>query len=142
MDDKSITEKIKSFIKENTINHTTYWYPLAKIKSGIPVAAYLITEIYKDNNIDLIKKVLEKCNIRYVNCIQEYMPELNKNRDIIEMLYEKDEDGYVFPWISEMFILDQSEKWLIYISHEGTITFTGEEISKAARDIIPEKYEV
>lgn len=142
MDDKSITEKIESFLKENTINHITYWYPLAKIKSGIPAAAYLVTEIYRDNRIDLIKKILEKCNIRYGNCVQQYMTELHENSDLIEMLYEKDEYGYVLPWLCEMFIFDRSKKWLIYISHEETITFTGEEITKAAREIIPEKYEV
>lgn len=142
MDDKSITKKIRSFIKENTVNHSTYWYPLSEIKGEIPASAYLITEIYRDNRVDLIERVLEKCNIRFGDWIQEHMTELHKNSDLIEMLYEKDEDGYVFPWLSEIFIFDQSEKWLIYISHEETISFTGEEIVKAAREIIPEKYEI
>lgn len=141
MDAKSIIEKIRSFLKENTINHSTYWYPLSEIKSGIPVSAYLITEIYSDNRIDFIESVLKRCNIRFGYWIQEYIEELH-NGDLIEMLYEKDEDGYVFPWLSEMFIFDRSEKWLIYISHEETIAFTGEELVKAAREIIPEKYEI
>lgn len=138
---KNVVERIKSFVKENTVNHSTYWYPLSEIKSGIPVSAYLITEIYSDNRIDFIESVLKRCNIRFSYWIQEYIEELH-NGDLIEMLYEKDEYGYVFPWLSEMFIFDRSEKWLIYISHEETISFTGDEIVQAAREIIPENYEI
>lgn len=139
MKDK-IIQKLNDYLKENTVMHTTYWYPLVEIKSGIPAAAYYITDIYKDNQINLIERVLYKCGIRTVNAIQPEFYEYHENEDIYDMLYEKDEYGYCFPYLCEMFIWDFSEEWLIYISHEQTISFTGKKISEMAENIIPEKY--
>ena len=49
---------------------------------------------------------------------------------MIRLLYEKDGIGYNFPWYVETFYYDPSRRWMIYVSHEGTITFTGNEIHK------------
>ena len=51
-----------------------------------------------------------------------------ENENIIELLYSSDDAGYDFPWYVETYYYDSSEKWMIYVSHEGTITFAGEEI--------------
>lgn len=63
-----------------------------------------------------------------------------ENESIVRLLYERDEDGYVFQWYAETFIFDRFEEWLIYLSHEHTITFTGEKIVTAAKRIIPSYY--
>lgn len=139
MKDK-IIKRLNDCLRENTVMNTTYWYPLVDIKSGIPAVAYYITDIYKDNQINLIERVLYKCGIRTVNTIQPEFYEYHENEDIYDMLYQKDEYGYDFPYLCEMFIWDFSKEWLIYISHEQTISFTGEKISETARNIIPEKY--
>ncbi len=139
MKDK-IIQKLNNYLRKNTVMHTTLWYPLVEIKSGISAAAYYITDIYKDNQINLIERVFYKCGIRTVNTIQPEFYEYHENVDIYDMLYEKDEYGYDFPYLSEMFIWDFFEEWLIYISHEQTISFTGKKISETAKDIIPEKY--
>lgn len=55
-------------------------------------------------------------------------------------LYEKDDTGYCFPWTDEMYYFDNSESWIIYVSHEGTITFAGEQLSEIAESIIPDIY--
>ena len=50
----------------------------------------------------------------------------------MELLYERDEVGYTFPWYVESFYFDDNHQWMIYVSHEGTVIFTGEMITKAA----------
>ena len=55
---------------------------------------------------------------------------------MIRLLYEKDGIGYNFPWYVETFYYDPSRRWMIYVSHEGTITFTGNEITQAANNFI------
>ena len=36
-----------------------------------------------------------------------------------------DEDGYEFPYFSEQYTFDDTREWLIYKSHEFTVTFAG-----------------
>ena len=55
-------------------------------------------------------------------------------------LYEKDDAGYIFPWIDEEYYFDRSESWIIYVSHEGTITFAGEQMPGISETIIPDRY--
>ena len=40
----------------------------------------------------------------------------------------------------EAYYYDATKQWMIYVSHEGTITYAGEEMVKFAKEIIPEKY--
>ena len=56
------------------------------------------------------------------------------------LLYEADEDGYNFPWYVESYYYDGSKQWMIYTSHEFTITFAGEKLVCAAKEIIDSKY--
>ena len=37
---------------------------------------------------------------------------------------------------------DNIKNWLMYVSHEGTITFAGEKLVKTAEEFIDEKYKV
>lgn len=62
--------------------------------------------------------------------------------DIRRLLYEKDEDGYTFPWYVETYYFDDTEKWMIYVSHEGTISFTGSKIVKIADEVLGGNYEI
>lgn len=36
-----------------------------------------------------------------------------ENESIVRLLYEQDEDSYVFQWYAKTFIFDRSEEWLI-----------------------------
>lgn len=137
---KTENNKLIQFIKDNTFYDTLYWYPLTHLKNDIPVVAYKIDDLYKENMIDSIKEVLVACGIKTVKTFQTDYMTLLKNDNIIDLLYEKDKDGYNFPWYVETFYYDKSQKWMIYVSHEGTITFTGESIVKIAKRIIPERY--
>ena len=120
----------------------TYWYPLNKIKENIPVIAYDLDKIYTDNQIEQIEKVLKDCSINMVTMFQNQdYKTMSETMSLNKMLYEKDADGYVFPWNIESYYYDDTKKWLIYVSHEGTITFSGEKIVDTAKKYIDNKYQ-
>lgn len=56
------------------------------------------------------------------------------------LLYEADRNRYNFPWYVESYYFNNSKQWMIYTSHEFTITFAGEKIVSAAIRIIDSKY--
>lgn len=140
MKNKRTETELVRFISGSTVYGGLYWYPLNILKSDIPVAAYKIDAIYKDGEIDLIEKVLQACAITCADTFQTDSMEFFENDNIAELLYERDGSGYCFPWYVETFYFDDSKKWMIYVSHEGTITFSGAEIAAAAKRIIPEGY--
>lgn len=118
-----------------------YWYPLYEIKDGIPAAVFDVERIYRDRRIRKLKSVLKAMSICEVISIQnqDYKPE-PEQVDLLARLTERDEDGYTFPWYVESYYYDESKTWLIYVSHEGTVTFAGEKLAKTAMEIIPGKY--
>ena len=61
-------------------------------------------------------------------------------KDMTKLLYERDDDGYIFPWLLEMYYYDKSEEWIVYVSHEGTITFAGEKLAQISKRVIPDCY--
>ena len=128
MKNPEVEKKLIHCIKNNNSNHSLYWYPLVNIESSLCTAAYDITRIYQDDQIILLENIVNTCNIVYVSMFQMDHREYFENESIVRLLYERDEDGYVF------------EEWLIYLSHEHTITFTGEKIVTAAKRIIPSYY--
>lgn len=145
LQDDRTEEKIKQFLSEysSAFPDNYYWYPLVSLKKSIGVTAYDADKIYRSNDIVLLEKLFRECNINQVNMLQMDIaadaPAL-KTQSIISLLYEKDEYGYNFPWITETFYFDASKQWLAYVSHEGTISFTGTDIVKKAVVILPDKY--
>ena len=120
----------------------TYWYPLNKIKENVPVIAYDLDKIYTDNQIEQIEKVLKDCSINMVTMFQNQdYKTMSETLSLNKRLYEKDSDGYVFPWNIESYYYDNTKMWLIYVSHEGTITFSGEKIVDIAKKYIDNKYQ-
>lgn len=119
----------------------TYWYPLNKIKENIPVIAYDLDKIYTDDQIEEIEKVLKDCSINMVTMFQNQdYKTMSETLSLNKRLYERDSDGCVFPWHVECYYYDKSKSWMIYVSHEATITFTGEEIVRIAKATIDTKY--
>lgn len=139
MKSEDIHKKINDFLNEYSSN--CYWYPLCYIKKNVEVIAFNIHDIYNDNNIKQIEKTLQDCNICLVNSIQHQSgDEKLVEEDIIKLLYEKDSEGYTFPWYVETFYFDSTKSWLIYVSHEGTISFTGSKMAQSAKENISNKY--
>ena len=135
MKNEIVEKGLIDFIKEYSAIPCLYWFPLIKLKKSIPVIAYNLDELYKNDKISLLEKVLKSCEISNVNTFQMDHREYFEGENIFELLYEKDEDGYTFPWSFETFYFDSSKTWLIYVSHEGTISFTGKKIAETAEKI-------
>lgn len=140
MKNSKVEKKLIHYIKSNSDHNSLYWYPLVHVAKFISVAAYDIIRIYQDKNMFFIENVVKLCNIKDVSMFQMDCREYFENESITQLLYEQDEDGYIFQWYAETFIFDESEEWLIYLSHENTISFTGEKIVVAAKKIIPPCY--
>lgn len=135
-------------VKEAILSGNGYWYPLSKNDSSMEAAAYSLDRIFRDNRIDLIKSIIEKAGISEVTAFHPYWYEHSRGsrwKDITDMksyLYEKDDMGYSFPWLDEVYYFDKSGSRIIYVSHEGTITFAGEQLPKLSEEIIPAVYKV
>lgn len=124
----------------NTTRDNSYWYPLTRLKIDLPIISYNVDKIYKEDQIILLRNLLESCKIDRVIMIQMNHGIVIENENIIELLYAIDDSGYDFPWYVETYYYDSSKKWMIYVSHEGTITFAGEEIVAFAKKILPLDY--
>lgn len=140
MKNSAVEAKLLAFLNEYACGKDLYWYPLTRLKKDISVIAYDIDNIYKSGEIFLLEKVFLQCGISDVSTFQMDSREFFENDSIFDLLYEKDNDGFVFPWTVETFYFDASYSWLVYVSHEGTISFTGAEIAQAAAEKIPDKY--
>ena len=137
--------KIKTYLTSDLSNSPyysiDYWYPLQSIKDDIPVVAFDLDKIYEDGAINQIENVLCKTSIDMVTVVQNQEHNSNSPKtNLRSLLYEADADGYNFPWYVESYYYDNSKKWMIYTSHEFTITFAGEEIVRVAKDMIDSKY--
>lgn len=137
-----IEKRFIDFIKKYSDSPYLYWVPLIrpKIPFPFPVVSYNLDDIYRNNDIVSLENVFKICGISDVKAFQMDRREYLEYVDIFELLYEEDKSGYNFPWYVEAFYFDSSEKWLVYVSHEGTISFTGKKISEAATKCIDNAY--
>lgn len=137
----TVKNEIVKFLTENTEHQYDYlyWYPLNKLKILVPVIAYNLDKMYEEEKIGLIEDLLKEYGIDTVHscCIDG---EYRENVNLIDLLYEKDSSGYNFPWYSETYYYNDKKDFLIYVSHEGTITYTGMHLVELAKKMIPSNY--
>lgn len=138
---RNIKNSFTAFLNEYTFDSTMYWYPLCSLRKKIDVVAYQMDSIYKNGDIGQIENALRAYGIECVISVQMQGrgDELHEV-DLYKLLYKKDRDGYTFPWNIETYYFDDSREWMIYVSHEGTITFTGKRLVKCAKENISGKY--
>lgn len=135
-----------SEIKVAILSGNGYWYPLSDREPEMKAVAYSIDRLYRDNRIDLLERIIDQAGITEVTAFHPFCYEHSRDSkwrkipDMKSYLYEKDDAGYNFPWIDEVYYYDKSESWIIYVSHEGTIAFAGENLSGIADTIIPNIY--
>jgi hypothetical protein len=141
MKDPRVEQKLIAFLGEYADpDRDLYWYPLVRLKKELPVSAYDLGAIFRDGEIAALEKLFSLCGISCVSTFQTDSLEYFENDEMAALLNEKDDAGYCFPRCVETFYFDASESWLVYVSHEETISFTGEEIVRAAAISIPERY--
>lgn len=90
----------------------------------------------------MLSDMFEQCKIGNINTFQMDHLEYFSDDNIHDLLYERDEDGYNFPWCVETFYFDHTEEWMVYVSHEGTISFTGRKLVQISKKIFAGKYEI
>ena len=135
-----VENRLIDFIHTHSDGLGLYWVPLVKLKKSVPVVSFNLDAIYRNNDVIALEKVFRECGISNVNTFQMNNREYFQNMSIVDLLYEKDDDGYNFPWNVETFYFDSSEEWLVYVSHEGTISFTGRRITETATKSIDNAY--
>lgn len=92
-----------------------YWEPLSKTKTKKPFV-YFENDLFKTKEIQIIIDILKSISgDRIFLLADEYIN------------YEIETFSFDIDWIESAYC-DFETDWLIYISHEGTITFAGEEL--------------
>ena len=132
-------QNLRDFLIQTT-GCCTYWYPLKNLIMSIPVAAYDIRKIYNDFCTEQMLHILNDFNVKSVYAVQLDHNHVLQLNNLDALFLEKDEFGFVFPWCTETYYYDDPQTWMIYVSHEGTITFAGEELVASANKILPERY--
>lgn len=134
-------------VKDAIYHGNGYWYPLEyDYLPSFKTVVYKmpISSKEADEYMEFLKGVFEKAGISRVTGFHPFFyedqPTWRDIPDIKAFLYEKDKYGCGFGWINEQYYYDSSEKWIIYVSHESTITFSGDDLATIAEEVIPEKY--
>ena len=107
-------------------NGNYYWEPIAETKNSQPLI-YFEAEIFSENDIERVKQMISKI---YGNRI------FKLTEDMLD--YEIEYTELSNDWIESAFT-DKSYSWLIYFSHEGTLTFSGKNIIQQIDLNFPEK---
>lgn len=144
--DQEAFETLLAFLQDTVTDSMTYlyWYPLWHVKEGIPKAVYSLEELYHDRAISRLERVLKACGIDRAQAFQLQTTDRGmtlREVSLPEVLRKKDADGdYEFLWDVETYYGDPGRTWLIYVSHEGTVTLAGEALVRAAEKEIEDAY--
>lgn len=92
-----------------------YWEPISKTKNRIPLA-YFKDDLFKSEEIQKIVDIVRSISGNRIFMLTDE----NLN-------YEVDTSSFDINWIESAYCNFETG-WLIYISHEGTITFSGQEL--------------
>lgn len=94
-----------------------YWEPLSKTQNKIRTI-HFEEDLFKQEDIQKIIDILKSISGDRIYLLTEE----NIN-------YEVETSSFDIDWIESAYS-DLTTSWLIYISHEGTITFAGEELTR------------
>ena len=95
---QAVELRLCAFLQEYAASDDLYWVPITRLKKDMPVVAYDLDAIYRDNEISLLEKVFRQCDIMIVSTFQMDSREYFEKDEISALLYEKDKDGFNFPW--------------------------------------------
>ncbi len=116
-----------------------YWYPLASLRKPLPVVAYDLDAIYRTDSVARLVACLQKAAIDTCDLFQAQSGGIHEHGvPLRDRLLATDKNGTPdFPWTVEAYYYDgDTSDWLIYVSHEGTITFTGRRLVALATETI------
>ena len=105
-----------------------YWEPLSKTQNTVPLI-YFDHNLFKSKEIEIVVDIIKSISQDRIYLL--YDENIN---------YEVDASTMHFYWI-EYAYCDLNTTWLIYISHEGTITFSGQELLTEIESRLTEVYQ-
>ncbi|MDQ0116624.1 hypothetical protein [Paenibacillus harenae] len=121
--------KIKEKLRQVWDYESPFWYPLDDcIRNDI--IAFDSKFVQTQEKLEFIKVLLKK---HKVTCLFQLREDgkANKIDDIEEFNFWNSDDYF---WNNDCFWFDQSMDWVLYLSHEQTITFGGEWIIEAIKN--------
>lgn len=107
---KSLKEKFDFDVWKS---NNYYWEPLAKTENTVPLI-YFKHDLFKTKEVESIRAIVSSISGNRIYLLTE--EKLN---------YEVETSTLDFDWMEAAYC-DFKTNWLIYISHEGTITFSGQ----------------
>lgn len=125
-------ERLWKALAQTTGGEKAYWFPLFSVTAEVPVTAYDIDRLCTEK-LSSFQELLRHLHIQtvYDICRDDNSVCICPNLPAYVAL--RDEDGILdFPWLVEHYYFDDTHRWLLYVSHEGTIAFAGEALRDAA----------
>lgn len=135
-----IRKRLKKGLQNTLLNrkNPAYWYPLFDVKSYVPVLAFNSYFFDDDNRMQILSSIIQNHGINKVFQLPEF-ENVNIIYDFVNSyLLEKDEEGFIFPYMSECYLFDKNKDWLIYTSHEGSIALAGDWLINKVKTIMPD----
>lgn len=102
-----------------------YWEPLSKTKNKLPTL-YFEDDLFKFDKFQRIADIVQSISGNRIYLLTQE-----------NISYEVETSLLNFDWIESAYC-DFNTSWLIYISHEGIITFSGSEIIANIENELPE----
>jgi len=134
-----IRKRFNKALKNTLINRKipTYWYPLFKVKSYVPVLAFNSDFFNDDNRIQILSSIFPNHGINEAFQFREFTNGKIIYDFVNSYVLQEDEYGFDLPYISECYLFDKNKDWLIYTSHEHTITLAGHWLINEIKTNIP-----
>ena len=105
--------------------YPTFWYPLQEINEDIDVLCFDARFLDDKKKLDTIRHIFKKHGVGTV-CVVPELDNVYYSDSFLDDIVATDGDGYEFPYFSEQYTFDDTREWMIYKSHEFTVTFAGE----------------
>lgn len=121
-----IRSKLLKTLDDLSITRNGYWFPLCDVSKKVKCVSFYVEDIDNENWI-IIFDILKTLGINRIFEIQELIEEI-RIYNFDNYFLEKDEDGYDMLYMSECYWFDENHNYLIYTSHEHTISFTGNDL--------------
>lgn len=106
-----------------------YWEPLSKTKNTTPLI-YFEDEFLKSNEVDQIVNIVKSISGERIYYLTDAY--INYEVETSSFNFEKLESAYC----------NYEADWLIYISHEGTIAFSGQKLVTEIENKMPEIFKL
>ena len=123
-------------LAETTGGKRDYWFPLRPVRPEVPVSAYDVDRLCRDQ-LAAFQTLLRQQGIRAVHDLFRDDGSVGWIEDLPAYAALRDAAGGLdFPKLAEHYYFDDTRRWLLYVSHEGTIAFAGAALRDGAAALL------